>query len=164
MHVIRTHNLLRVLNATGWLTLALLIASGPHAVCKAQGSPPCGNSTVDNAWGPVFGSQAKAFLVRLQRVVETNNKIQFASLVHYPLHVLDGSHANEISTPADLIRKYPSILTPDVRHAIRSQSPTCLFANGQGVMIGRGQIWFQEESSGNMKIYTINLGAPRQTD
>ena len=164
MPVIRIHNLLRALKVTVWLTLVLLIASGSRAVCKAQDSSACGHSTVDDAWGPVFGSQAKAFLVRLQRVVETNDKIQFTSLVHYPLHVLDGNHGTEISTPADVIRKYPSILTPDVRNAIRAQSPGCLFANSQGVMIGRGQIWFQEESSGNMKIFTINLSAPRKTD
>ena len=51
-------------------------------------------------------------------------------------------------------------MTSRVRHAILAQSASCLFANGQGVMIGRGQIWFQEQSDGKMKIITINLGAP----
>jgi hypothetical protein len=105
--------------------------------------------------------QAKSFLVKLQRIVKNNDKKQFASLVRYPIHVLDGDHGTVISSPSDFAEKYSSIVTPDVRRAVLVQSTSCLFANDQGIMIGRGQLWFQKESSGDMKIVTINLSAPR---
>jgi hypothetical protein len=140
------------------LPLAILLS---HGLCLAQDSSRCGDSTVEDAWGPTVASEARSFLVRLQRIVKTGDKKQLASLIHYPVRVLDGDHSIEISSPSRFVEKYSSILTPDVRHAILAQSATCLFGNGQGMMIGRGQLWFQKESSGDMKIITINLSAPR---
>jgi hypothetical protein len=57
----------------------------------------------------------------------------------------------------DLIRKYPSIVTSTMKQAILAQDPKCLFANGQGVMIDHGQIWFAEQDRGMMKIITITV-------
>jgi hypothetical protein len=51
-------------------------------------------------------------------------------------------------------------MTPKLRRAILDQSPACLFGNYHGVMIGSGQIWFDEQPGGAMKIITINLNAP----
>ena len=128
-------------------------------VCDAQDTK-CENSTVQDAWGPAIASQAQSFLAELKRVVKENNKVEFASLVHYPLRVFDRNHDIKISSPSELISKYPHILTQDVRHAILTQSAQCLFANGQGMMVGNGQLWFQKEASGEMKVITINVGAP----
>ena len=145
----------------GWMVLPLVILLS-HGLCLAQDSSRCGgDSTVEDAWGPTVASEARSFLVRLQRIVKTGDKKQLASLIHYPIRVLDGDHSIEISSPSRFVEKYSSILTPDVKHAILAQSATCLFGNGQGMMIGRGQLWFQKESSGDMKIITINLSAPR---
>jgi hypothetical protein len=146
----------------GWL-MPLLIAL-PQAVFSAQDTSSCGHSTVEDAWGAEVASQARSFLTRLQRIVRSDDKAQFASVTHYPVRVLDGSRVTEISSPSDLVRNYSSVLTPDVRHSILAQSATCLFANGQGMMIGKGQVWFRKEPSGDMKIITINLSAPRGGD
>ena len=143
-----------------WLALPLVIVLS-CAPCHAQDASHCGHSTVEDAWGATVASEAKSFLIKLQSIVKTNNKKQFASLVHYPIRVLDGDHSTEIYSPSDFVEKYSSIVTSDVRHAISVQPANCLFANGQGMMIGRGQLWFQKESSGDMKIITINLRAPK---
>ena len=55
------------------------------------------------------------------------------------------------------MRDIPVFNETVVREAILKQSQECLFGNDQGVMIGNGQIWFQPEPSGKMKIITINL-------
>ena len=144
----------------GWLALPLVILFS-HAPCRSQGTSHCGHSTVEDAWGPTVASEAKSFLVKLQRIVKTNDKKQFASLIHYPIRVLDGDHSTEISSTSDFEDKYSSIVTSNVRHVILVQSAGCLFANGQGMMIGKGQVWFQKEPGGDMKIITINLSAPR---
>jgi hypothetical protein len=106
-------------------------------------------------------SEAKLFLVRLQHIVKSGEKNRFASLIRYPIRILDGKHSVEISSASDFVDKYLSIITPEVRQAILMQSASCLFANGQGMMIGRGQLWFQKQSSGALKIIVINLGAPK---
>lgn len=165
MHAIpRTNNRSALLNwLDGWLALplAILLLCAP---CRAHDTSHCGHSTVEDAWGPKVASEAKSFLAQLQGIVKSNDKKRFASLVHYPIRVLDGDHSTEISSPSNFVDRYSSIVAPDVRHAILVQSATCLFANGQGMMIGRGQLWFQKESSGDMKIITINLTAPRIVD
>jgi hypothetical protein len=159
--IMQTFNVLTLKKLAGGFTLLLLLLLSP-GITRAQDSSPCEGSTVEDAWGAEVASQAKSFLATLQRVVKINDKAQFALLAHYPLRVLDGNHKIEIVSATDLNQKYSTILVPDVRQAILGQSAQCLFANGQGAMIGKGQVWFQKEPSGEMKIITINLGAPKQ--
>ena len=120
----------------------------------------CGHSTVEDARGPTVAAEARSFLLKLQRIVKMNDKKQFSSLVHYPIRVLDGDRAIEISSPTELVDKYSTVLRADVKHAILAQSARCPFGNGQGMMVGKGQLWFQKESNGEMKIVTINPSAP----
>ena len=140
--------------------LFLVITAAPPVLCASQSTSNCPNSTVQDAWGPEVTSQAKSFLVTLQKVVESNDSAGFARLVHYPVRIIDGARMSKIANRSTLIRKYSSLMTANVREAILKQSQECLFGNDQGVMIGNGQIWFQPEPSGKMKIITINLTTP----
>jgi hypothetical protein len=146
-----------------WLVLPLAIFVHP-AFSGASDTSQCGNSTVADAWGPAAASQAQFFLTKLQRIVRAKDKGQFASLLHYPVRVLDGNHSYDIPSSSVFIRKYSSVITPAVKNAILEQSGSCLFANGDGIMIGRGQVWFQRESGWDMKITSINLRAPTKHD
>jgi len=155
----REHRKRSQLPATiGWTVLA---GSLFQAVCQERRDYPCGHSTVDDNYGRVYSSEARSFLSKLQHVVKADDRAQFAVLVQYPLRI-NGDHKLQIPTPEDLIRKYPQIVTPNVKLAITHQSANCLFANGDGVMIGDGQVWFNEDASGKMKIVTINLGLPNR--
>jgi hypothetical protein len=131
-------------------------------VCQAQedSGAACGHSTVAAAWGPDFASRAESFLAELQNAVRTDDKAKFAALVHYPIEVSWGNKTAEVPTSADFIKRYGSIVTPALKHTILAQNPKCLFANGQGVMIGHGQLWFQEQAGRRMKIITITLDSP----
>lgn len=143
-----------------WLVLPLAISSS-RALPRTQDISRCGQSTVEDAWGPTVAAEASSFLVRLQRVVKTGDKEQLASLIHYPLRVYRGNRGIKISSRSDFVTRYSSIITPAVRHAILRQSASCLFGNGQGMMVGNGQLWFQKQSTGEMKIITINVSAPK---
>ncbi len=144
------------------LILLVFLACGtPVALCQPQSDTDCGHSTVEDAWGRDFASRAKAFLAELQAVVEKDDSARFASLVRYPVRVFDGSSRAKVSTAAELIKRYPSFMSPAVRKAILDQSPACLFGNYQGVMIGDGQIWFTEQPNQKMRIITINADAPK---
>ena len=146
--------------ACTWLTLLLLITPAWRILYASQGASNCPNSTVQDAWGPEVASQAKSFLVTLQKVVESNDSAGFARLVHYPVRIIDTGRISRISNRSTLIRKYPSLMTANVREAILKQSQECLFGNDQGVMISNGQVWFQPQPSGKMKIITINVTSP----
>lgn len=123
---------------------------------------PCHNSTVEGAWGPAVAVETQSFLVRLQRTVKSNDKLQFAKLVHYPVRIFEGDQTREIDTQSQFVKMYSSTVTPAVRRAILGQRAECLFANGEGIMIGGGQVWFHKESRGDMKIISINLSAPSE--
>lgn len=141
----------------------LLLATLLAPVCKGQnsGNLPCGHSTVSDAWGPKFASRAESFLTELQHIVRTDNKTEFAALVRYPIDVSRGSKTSRVFTPADFVRRYRSIVTPDLQQTILIQKPECLFANGQGVMVGHGQLWFREQEGGALRIITITLDSPK---
>jgi len=143
------------------LLLVLLFSGAPEAISQTQKNNGCGHSTVEDASGPEFASRAKVFFAELQAAVEKNDTAKFASMVHYPVRVFSGKGGGKVSTAAQLIERYSQIMTPAVRKAILEQSPACPFGNGQGVMIGGGEIWFAEQSNGNFKVITINVDAPR---
>ncbi len=157
----RISNLSGLLKALGEWRVLLLLILWSFVPCYAQGTSHCGHSTVEDTWGTTVASEAKSFLANLQRYVKTGDKKQFAALIHYPIRVLDGDHTIEVSSPSEFVNKYSSFITPDVKHAILTQSGSCLFANGQGMMVGRGQLWFQKQSTGDLRVITISLRAPR---
>ncbi len=127
-----------------------------NSMAQTASPSACPNSTVADAWGPEFAVEAKTFFLALQHVVKENDKKGFAALVQYPLKVY-GAGTFEIRTPAEMTRKYASIITPSARQAILDQSSDCLFGNGQGVMAARGRVWFQKQPDGKMKIITLNI-------
>jgi len=146
----------------GSLALLFFLTCGaPAALCQSQSDTSCQNSTVEDARGPEFAARAKTFLAELQAAVEKNDQVVFASLVQYPVRVVNGSSRTRIPTAAQLIKRYSSIVTPAVRNAILNQSAACLFGNYQGVMIGSGEIWFEEQSNGKMKIITVNTSTAK---
>lgn len=118
---------------------------------------PCGQSTVSDNYGPEFASRAESFLRELQHAVRKNDRTKLATMVHYPINVSWGTRVSRISTRSEFIRKYRSIMTSDLKQTILNQKPECLFANGGGVMVGHGQLWFQEQKRGVMKIIRITL-------
>lgn len=127
--------------------------------CRAQGAlgSTCDHSTVSDAWGDKFASDAERFLAELQRIVNSNDRAKFAALVHYPIQIsIGGSDNIRVATLEQFIQRYPSIVTEALKKAILNQDPKCLFANGQGVMIGHGQLWFSQEGNA-MKIIAITL-------
>jgi hypothetical protein len=140
------------------LVVLFLLATG-ITLAHAQTTSNCPNSTVADARGAEFASRAKAFLGKLQEAVKQNDAKQFAALVAYPVRVIDGTHRLKVATAAELIQKYPALMTPKLKQAILNQSATCLFGNDQGAMIGDGQVWFDEQPGGAVKIITINLTA-----
>jgi hypothetical protein len=141
------------------LLICILLTGTVGTFCNAQ-SPSrskCGNSTVEDAYGPEIASQAKAFFAKIQNAIRNDDKQEFASLIHYPLHVYSSTGDRKIKTAAELMRRYPAIINFAAKQEVLAQSPDCLFANGQGMMVGNGAIWFAQQNNAQMKIITINV-------
>ncbi len=80
-------------------------------------------------------------------------------MVQYPPAVYDGNRRSSIKSAVVFRMKYQQIMTPVVTKAVLTQSPTCLFGNVNGAMIGHGEIWFDETKDGAFKIKSIRIDA-----
>jgi hypothetical protein len=121
----------------------------------ATDSKPCEGSTVDNQ-GPELAEKSRAFLAALQTSVASGDKTKVAAMISYPLLVIHGTVRTKIKSKAELLSRYGNIFDDRIRQVIAQQSARCLFGNYQGVMIGKGEVWFTEQAQGPMKIITIN--------
>lgn len=141
--------------------LLLAISAGMPASLMAQAtaaSSPCQGSTVDNQ-GAKIAKESREFLARLQAAVRANDREQIAGMVNYPLLVFSYGKKTHIRQKSSFLDNYDEIFTPPVRNAILNQTPQCLFGNANGEMVGRGELWFSEQSTGEMKIITVNESA-----
>jgi hypothetical protein len=116
----------------------------------------CGHSTVAD-FSASLEPKANAFLASLKAAVKAQDKQRVAGMVHYPLLVNMSKGHKQIKTTTQLMAEYDRLFTASMRKAIEEQTAACLFANWQGVMIGDGEVWFEEQSSGSMKIKTLNI-------
>ncbi len=114
----------------------------------------------------LFGEHApyRAFLQQLQGAVAADERQRVATLVSYPLKVkLDGQVVH-LRTAQQFLSHYDELLPPATRALIAAQSYEQLFVNGDGVMIGSGQLWFSgvcnDERCGRriVKIIAFNPG------
>ena len=119
-------------------------------------TPDCGHSTVAE-FSPSLQPKAESFLGALKAAVKAQDKRKVAEMSRYPLLVNMLKGHRQIKTSAQLIAEYDRLFAPSIRRAIEQQTPACLFANWQGVMIGTGEVWFEEQANGSMKIKTLNL-------
>jgi hypothetical protein len=115
----------------------------------------CDGSTVED-FSASLAPKARSFLAGLKAAVQVANKEKVAAMVQYPLRVNLTKGNRTVRTAAEFVKDYDSLFTPAVRKAIETQVPECLFANYQGVMIGRGEVWFQEQQDGALRIKALN--------
>ena len=107
------------------------------------------------------------FLTTLQTAVTHDDSTAVAALVAYPLSVNRPHGGFAVGNRRTFLLRYRQIITPPVRRAILAQVPDSLFANWQGLMIGRGDVWFGPECGASapktcatLHIIAINLDAP----
>jgi len=134
------------------------------AILHAQTAPAkqdCQGSTVD-LQGEDVARKSRMFLAQLQAAVNQGDKAKVATMISYPLLLIQGSTRTRVKSQAQFLGRYDSIFNAHVRQAIAQQSAQCLFGNYQGTMIGDGEVWYHEQDSGGMKIITVNTSAGSQ--
>jgi hypothetical protein len=145
------------------LVAVLLLAASllPTQAQNSGDSQACQGSTIDNQ-GADVAKMSRAFLAKLQAAVHDGNKTKVASMVSYPLMVIQGSRRTRIKTKSEFLARYDTLFDAHVQSAIAKQSANCLFGNYQGAMIGNGEVWFSQQQEGSMKIITVNPTASSQ--
>ncbi|HEY2776178.1 MAG TPA: hypothetical protein VGK20_19210 [Candidatus Binatia bacterium] len=115
-------------------------------------------------------TQARTFFEKLQNVIRSGNGDRLADLMSFPLFVHSSSNSMTVGQRADFLAGVNRIFTPDIRARILSQRFDDFFANGRGVMIANGSVWFSgicsaTSSPGSCEIervlvVSVNLDAP----
>lgn len=78
----------------------------------------------------------------VKAAIAKDDMTEVANHILYPLKVNGADGKHRIQTRRDFIDQYKSIMTKEVRDAIANQDEERLFVNKQGVMVGRGELWF----------------------
>lgn len=87
-----------------------------------------------------------------RRAVIAHDARTASNFIAYPLRVNSGSKSRMIPNRATLLAQYDRIFTPGVRAEVERAVPADLFSRDQGVMLGDGIVWFNE----NGKAISIN--------
>jgi hypothetical protein len=118
--------------------LVLGLAAGPVLGLAAE------TAQVDARLDQLFGEHEtyRNFLHELQMAVSEHARGRVAAMVSYPLRTRINGQWVRLQTPAQFLAHYDALLTPKVQEAITRQAYEDLFSNSQGVMIGRGEVWY----------------------
>jgi hypothetical protein len=111
---------------------------------------------------PVLNKKDKAYFIAIRDAIARDDRDWLASQATLVLCSLHGHHV-VLETKKQILRHYDEIINAYVRDAVKKQNPDDLFKNWGGIMVGRGAIWFDRISDGNVNedlwpyhIITIN--------
>ncbi len=87
--------------------------------------------------------QVKPFLAAIQNTVARNDSKALAQMIRFPVRLnRPAGRSATIRNSREFMAHYPKFVTDNWRKAVLRQKYEDLFVNWQGVMIGRGEIWF----------------------
>lgn len=91
----------------------------------------------------LFGDHARfeAAFEALQGAVKAHDAATVASLVKYPFRTEIAGKIKVLHNDTEFVQNYDAIFSPEITAAVLGQSYAELFANGDGVMLGNGQVW-----------------------
>lgn len=123
-------------------------------------------SEMDRRLEFLFGEHAryKAFFTKLKTAIAEDNKTVVAAMIRYPFRTnIDGERIT-IPGASDFTARYEEMVTDRVREVVANQHYENLFANWQGVMVGRGEIWFggicEDNSCEEAEVFIIAINTP----
>lgn len=116
---------------TGLLTLMVLTAM--PAFAQREGLP--------------LTQGDKAFLLKLKKAVNENDRKWIAAHVRFPIQPEIDGHVKTIKGKKQFLNHYNDIFNCYVKGAIEKEKPDALFKRWDGVMIGNGEVWFSAFNS-----------------
>jgi hypothetical protein len=123
------------------------VAGGPSLPLTLNESSS-GNGSPDHLYGPagvaddaVIDRAAAAF----RTAVLARRRAVVAAAVRYPVTVTIGKKPVKLRNAKALVANYDKVFTPKFRAMIKVDTPRLMFARDQGVMLGGGEIWFDDK-------------------
>lgn len=95
--------------------------------------------------GPEPSDAEKAFFRDLKKAALEGDRAWVIAHVSLPVRVTIEGRARMLATTEELEAAYPQIMTLDAVNAIRRQSSETLVRTRQGVMVGDGVVWLDED-------------------
>jgi hypothetical protein len=110
----------------------------------------------------------KAFFEQIKKAILTDDFESFAADVAYPIELYFGGErrlqprSTRFRTKAELRKYKTAIFCERLKSAVRNQSADSLFKNWQGLMIGNGELWFDQvilegQTNWTYRIMAINI-------
>jgi hypothetical protein len=88
-------------------------------------------------------TEVKLFLEVIQKSVRKNDVFALSKIVRYPITLKTPQGKNiKVLNPKEFVANYPRVISANWNKAVLRQTYEKLFENWQGIMIGRGEIWF----------------------
>ncbi len=100
-------------------------------------------------------SEFLKFFSDLKEAARTPDKTKFGRLVIFPLRVNFNPKSRKVKSNEELIKDFDRIFTTKVIAAIKAQEVKNIFCRDQGVMIGVGDVWIQQDGK-QIGISTVN--------
>jgi uncharacterized protein len=97
----------------------------------------------------------RAYFVALRDAVHRHDGVWIAAHALGGINVNRPNGASYCYSRQEIVDAYDWIFTPKIVKAILAQSPDKLWKNYRGVMIGNGQLWFDQAWDGESWQYTI---------
>jgi hypothetical protein len=126
------------------LTLAVIAGTLSTATCAAELTVVGDISDTNARLDTLFGAHRpyEQFLARLQKATKASNWSEVAKMIAYPISFSMAGRKTKVASENAFLHLVTRIMTPKVVAAIPAQSYSGIFANGEGVMIGDGEVWF----------------------
>jgi hypothetical protein len=100
--------------------------------------------------------RARKFVQELQAAVASENRVQVASMLKYPLNFRGQHKTVVLQNQSDTLREYDVVFSRKLRRTIAEQQLWNLLSRSEGVAIGDGLVWITEPSvNGQFKIVSI---------
>jgi len=96
------------------------------------------------------------FLIELQESVKNNKRRHIATMILFPFTATVTGKDIEIDSMDNFLKNYDQIFNFKVRDAILQEKVELLSVSSNGIMIGRGEVWFVSYTVGNKKVTVIS--------
>nr|WP_319488696.1 hypothetical protein [uncultured Caproiciproducens sp.] len=96
------------------------------------------------------------FAGKIKLYVTDNNKTGLADLISYPIKVNINGSKELISNKEEFEQKYDDIMKAELKGKIKKSYIKYLFSNYMGIMLGNGEIWFENLHNNGLRVYAIN--------
>ena len=97
---------------------------------------------LDNRYGDARDALVHRNAFRFWDAVKRGERKTVAASITYPISVQVAGARKRLRNPVELLANYDAIFSPRYVEAIVGAVPRNMFVRDQGIMLGRGEVWF----------------------